>query len=46
MVDDRIVVPKSPRYAALIALHFDHPGINKMCSDSAMFWLTIHTGRH
>ena len=34
MVDDRIVV----RYAALNALHFGHPGINKMCNDAAIFW--------
>ena len=39
MVDDRIVIPKSLRYAALNALHFGHPGINKMCSDAAIFWL-------
>ena len=38
MVDDRIVEPKSLRYAALNALHFGHPGINKMCSDAAIFW--------
>ena len=38
MVDDRIVVPKSLRYAALNALQFGHPGINKMCSDAAIFW--------
>ena len=38
MVDDRIVIPKSLRYAALNALHFGHPGINKMCSDAMIFW--------
>ena len=34
MVDDRIIIPKSQRYAALNALHFGHPGINKMCNDT------------
>ena len=29
MVDDPIIIPKSLRYAALNALHFGHPGINK-----------------
>ena len=38
VVDDRIIVPKSLRYAALNALHFGHPGINKMCSDATIFW--------
>ena len=38
MVDDRIIIPKSLRYAALNALHFGHPGINKMCNDAAIFW--------
>ena len=38
MADDRIIVPKTLRYAALNALHFGHPGINKMCSDAAIFW--------
>ena len=38
MVDGRIVVPKSLRYAALNALHFGHPGINKMCSDAMIVW--------
>ena len=38
MVDDRIIVPKSLRYAALNALHFGHPGINNMCGDAAIFW--------
>ena len=38
MVDDRIIVPKSLRYAALNALHFGHPGINKMCNDAVIFW--------
>ena len=36
-VDDRIVIPKSLRYAALNALHFGHPGIIKMCNDAAKF---------
>ena len=39
MVDDRIVIPKSLRYAALNALHFGHPGINKICNDAAIFQL-------
>ena len=38
MVDDRIVIPKSLRYAALNALHFGLPGINKMCNGAAIFW--------
>ena len=38
MMDDRIVIPKSLRYAALNALHFGHPGINKMCNDAVIFW--------
>ena len=38
MVDDRIVIPKSLRYAALNALHFGHPDFNKMCSDAMIFW--------
>ena len=38
MVDDRIIKPKTLRYAALIALHFGHPGTNKMCIDAATFW--------
>ena len=38
MVDDRIVIPKSLRYAALNALHFGHSGINKMSNDAAIFW--------
>ena len=37
-VDDRIIIPRSPRYAALNALHFGHPGINKMCNDAVFFW--------
>ena len=37
MVDDRIIVPKSLRYAALNALHFGNPGINKMWSDATIF---------
>ena len=40
MADDRIIVPKTLRYAALNALHFGHSGINKMCSDAAIFWWT------
>ena len=38
MVDDRIIIPKSLRYAALNALHFRSPGINKMCNDAVIFW--------
>ena len=38
LVDDRIIIPKSLRYAALNALHFGHPGINKMCNDAVIFW--------
>ena len=38
MMDDRIVEPKSLRYAALNALHFGNPGISKMCNDAAIFW--------
>ena len=38
MVDDRIIVHKSLRYAALNALHFGHPGINKMCNVATIFW--------
>ena len=38
LVDDRIVIPKSLRFAALNALHFGHPGINKMYKDAAQFW--------
>ena len=38
MVDDRIVIPKSLRYAALKALHFGHTGINEMCSEAMIFW--------
>ena len=37
MVDDRIVIPKSLRYAALNGLHFGHPRINKLCNDAAIF---------
>ena len=37
MGDDRIIIPKSLRYATLNALHFGHPGINKMCSDATIF---------
>ena len=38
MVDDRVILPKSLRYAALNALHFGHPGINKMCCNATTFW--------
>ena len=38
MVDDRIIIPKRLRYAALNALRFGHPGINKMCNDAVIFW--------
>ena len=37
MVDDCIIIPKTLQYAALNALHFGHPGINKRCSDAAIF---------
>ena len=37
LVDDRIIVPKTLRCAALNALHFGHPGINEMCTDAAKF---------
>ena len=37
MVDDKIIVPKSFRYAALNALYLGHPGINKKCADAAIF---------
>ena len=37
MVDDRIIIPKSLSYAALNALHFGHPGINKICNDAVFF---------
>ena len=36
MIDDRIIDSKSLGYAALNALHFEHPGINKMCADAAI----------
>ena len=38
MVEDRLIVQKNLRYAALKSLHFSHPGINKMCSDAVIFW--------
>ena len=38
VVDNRIVIPKSLRYAALNALHFGNPGMNKICNDAAEFW--------
>ena len=38
LVDDRIIIPQSLRYAAINALHFGHPGINKMCGGAAIFW--------
>ena len=38
MVDDRIIILKSLRYAALNALHFGHPRKNKMCNDAVIFW--------
>ena len=38
MVDDRIIIPETLRYAILNALHFGHPGINKTSSDAAIFW--------
>ena len=39
MVDDRIIIPKTLRYAALNALDFGHPGINKICNDASKFGL-------
>ena len=38
MVDDRIIIPGGLRYAALNPLHFGHPGIDKICGDTAVFW--------
>ena len=38
MADDRIIILKSLRYAALNALHFGHLGINEMCNDAVIFW--------
>ena len=38
MVDERIIIPKSLGFAALNALHFGNPGINKMCNDAVIFW--------
>ena len=38
MIDDRITIPKTLRYAALNALHFGYPRINKMCSNAVIFW--------
>ena len=38
MVDDRIIIHKSLRYAALSALHFGQPGMNKMCNDATIYW--------
>ena len=38
MVDDRIIIPKSLRYAALNALHFGHSGVSTMCNDALIFW--------
>ena len=38
MMDDRIIISRSLRYAALNALHFGHPGINKMCNDAVILW--------
>ena len=32
------IIPKTLRYAALNALLFGHPGINKMCCNAAIFW--------
>ena len=37
MVDDRIIIPKTLRYATLNALHLGHPGINKMCCNATIF---------
>ena len=36
--DNRIIVPKSLRYAALKVIHFCHTGINKTCSDPTNVW--------
>ena len=39
MVDDRVIVSKVLRYAALNALSFGHPRINQKCSsDAAIYW--------
>ena len=38
MVDNKIIILKSLRYAAVNALHFGHPGIKKLCSDATVFW--------
>ena len=35
--EDRIIIPKSIQYAALIVLHFAHIGVNKMCPDAQFF---------
>ena len=35
--DYRIIISKSLRYAALNALHFGYPGINKICNDATTF---------
>ena len=37
MVDDYIIISKSSRFAALKALHFGQPGVNKMCNDAVIF---------
>ena len=37
MGGDRIIIPKTLQNAALIALHFRHPGFTKMCTDAAIF---------
>ena len=37
MVDDRIIIPKSLRYAALKALYSGQPRIKKMFSDATIF---------
>ena len=37
-IDDRIIVPKSLRYAALNALHFGYPRVKKMRNDATIFW--------
>ena len=38
LVNDRMIVPKTLRYAALNALHFGHAAINTICNDAAIFW--------
>ena len=37
-VDNSFIVTERLRHAALMALHFGHPGNNKICSDGVVFW--------